>query len=112
MKYIFTFIVVFFFISMPLATAQDWRSNPLNWRNNPPGRIFGLPSEQFNKYPYGIPSSPEKQWERREMERLYNGQQKLERRQRQMERDMKWNQLERERPGSWRHRPYINELWD
>lgn len=28
MKYIFDFVVVFFFISMPLASAQDWRSSP------------------------------------------------------------------------------------
>lgn len=27
-------LVIFFPISLPLATAQDWRSSPLNWRNN------------------------------------------------------------------------------
>jgi hypothetical protein len=35
MKYIFTFIVIFFFVSMPLATAQDWKSSPYNWKNSP-----------------------------------------------------------------------------
>ena len=35
MKCIFAFIVILFFIFMPsFATAQDWRSSPLNWKNN------------------------------------------------------------------------------
>lgn len=66
-----------------------------------------MPGEQFDKYPYGIPYSPEKQRERDEMERLHKRQQELERRQRQIEQDRRWDQLEKERPGSWRYRTYI-----
>lgn len=69
------------------------------------GPVFPLPGEQFNKYPYGVPSSTEKQQERDEMERLHKRQDELERRQKQMEWDRRWDQLEKERPGSWRFRP-------